>query len=85
MFDHRSFHGCQAPPVQEVLDEKAMKVLACRVLHVPESELSVLFELRVVVHQLSPGRYAYVRFHENCEMELFLPRDCNQNPRRVPC
>lgn len=85
MFDHSSFRGCQAPPVREVLDEKAMKVLSSRVLHVPESKLSVLYELRVVVHQLSPGRYAYVRFHENGELELFLPRDYHQHPRRVPC
>ena len=83
MFD-RSFYPEYYPPPRE-LDEVEMLVLAGSVLHVHRSKLSVHLGLRVVSCQLSPGRYAYVKFDNDGEMEVFHPRNHHQHPRRVQC
>lgn len=79
MFNHCSFES-HGPPLQ--LSDEAKLVLACSLLHVPQSELHFRADLQVVSCQFAPGRYGYVRFHQNGELELFLPRS---KPRRVPC
>lgn len=71
----------QAPPVFH-LSEDDMLILARVALRVPKSQLSVRTDLRVVCHQMAPGRYAYVRFYETGEMELFLPRTTK---KALPC
>ncbi len=76
---HRSSVS-QAPPGER--SEQEMLVLACSLLHVHQSRLSALVGLQVVMHQAAPGCYAYVRFYENGELEVFLPREC---PGRVKC
>ncbi len=85
----------QAPPQSEVKFKlrhqqlrEAREALcqAMRLSKLPELQhLSVLSDLCLLVFRCAPNRYAYVRFHDNGELELFLPRDFNQNPRRVPC
>ncbi len=81
---YRSFDKSQVPTVVQALGQDEMLVLACSMLHVDQSHLFVREDLQVVCYQLAPGRYAYLRFH-NGEMELFLPRDHRQHPRRVLC
>lgn len=64
------------------MSKQVMLVLACSALDVDQSCLFVREDVQVVMYQCSPGRYAYVKFHENGELELFLPRS---NQRKVPC
>jgi hypothetical protein len=82
MFDRCSFES-HGPPVEQ--SREAKLVLACSLLHVAQCELSFREDLQLVCHQYAPGRYGYVRFYDNGELELFLPRDHKKNPRRVPC
>jgi hypothetical protein len=44
--------------------------------------MSLLSDLCLLLYRCAPGCYAYVRFHQDDELELFLPRP---KPRRVPC
>lgn len=75
--------GGASPP--EKLNEHMMLVLACSVLHVPQDQLSVHEDLLLVMHHRGNGRFSYVCFDKNGEMEVFHPRCFHQNPRRVPC
>ena len=73
-----------SPPLPVVWSEAELKVLACSVLHVHESKVSVFESLQMVSYQLEPGRFAYLRFDgDNGELELFLPRDYCCNPKRI--
>lgn len=73
-------HPGGAPPC---LSEQEMLVLACSVLQKPQDCLCVCKDLQVVMLHHGGGRYSYVCFDENGEMEVFHPRDFNKNPRRV--
>lgn len=76
-------HQGGAPP-PEKLSEQLMLVLACSVLQVPQHRLSVREDLQVVMYHRGGGRYSYVCFDENGEMEVFHPRNVHQK-WRVPC
>lgn len=83
MFDRSSLFESHGPPLP--LSDEAKHVLACSLLQVPQSELTFRKDLDVFCCQYAPGRYGYVRFREDGELELFLPRDFTKHPRRVPC
>ncbi len=82
MFDFRSLHD-HGPPLR--LSEAVLLAVACSYWHVHESELSAREELQLVLWRLPGGRYAYLRFHDDGELEEFQPRDYRRQPRRVPC
>ncbi len=83
MFSRSSLFESHGPPVQR--REEELLALACSFWYVSESELFVREELQLVCRRLADGRYEYLRFHDDGELELFQPRDYRLRPRRVPC
>jgi len=81
---HALLHPGGAPPCAH-LSEQELLVFACSVLQVQQDRLSVHEDLQVVFYQEAPGRYVYVCFKENEEVEVHRPRCFNHRPRRVPC
>lgn len=82
MFNNCSFES-HGPPVR--LSETELLVFACGFLLVPQCELSAREDLQLVLHRRADGQYAYLRFHDDGELELFQPRDYRLRPRRVFC
>lgn len=78
-----SFDKNLAPTVQ--LSEEELLALACSYWYVSSSELFAREELQLVGRRLADGRYGYLRFHDDGELELFQSRDYRLRPRRVFC